>query len=75
MHPGELFKYLCCYCCSVTNWCPALCDPVGCSTPGFPVLHYFQELLKFMSIELVMDKEVWRPAVHGVTKSWTQLSN
>ena len=25
--------------------------------------------------ELVMDKEVWRPAVHGVTKSWTQLSN
>ena len=43
MHPGELFKYLCCYCCSVTNWCPALCDPVGCSTPGFPVLHYFQE--------------------------------
>ena len=20
--------------------CPALCDPMDCSTPGFPVLHY-----------------------------------
>ena len=25
--------------------------------------------------ELVMDSEVWRAAVHGVTKSWTQLSD
>ena len=24
---------------------------------------------------LVMDKKAWHPAVHGVTKSWTQLSN
>ena len=24
---------------------------------------------------LVMDREAWRPAVHGVAKSWTQLSN
>ena len=25
--------------------------------------------------KLVMDREDWRAAVHGITKSWTQLSN
>ena len=30
------------------------CDPMDCSMPGFPVLHYLRSLLKLMSIELVM---------------------
>ena len=25
--------------------------------------------------ELVMDRESWRAAIHGVTKSWTQLND
>ena len=25
--------------------------------------------------ELAMDRESWHPAVHGVAKSWTQLSD
>ena len=39
---GSLWLY-CCYCCSVTQSCLPLCDPMDCSTLGFPVLHYFPE--------------------------------
>ena len=31
-------------CCSVARSCPTLCDPMDCSTPGFPVLHHLLEL-------------------------------
>ena len=30
-------------CCLVTKSCPTLCDPMDCSIPGFPVLHYLLE--------------------------------
>ena len=33
----------CFYCCSVAESCLTLCDPMNCSTPGFPVLHYPSE--------------------------------
>jgi len=26
-------------------------------------------------LELVMDREAWRASIHGVTKSWTLLTN
>ena len=34
--------------------CPTLWDPMNCSIPGLPVHHQLPELLKLMSIELVM---------------------
>jgi len=36
---------------SVTQSCLTLCDLMDCSTPGFPVLHHLQRLLRLMSIE------------------------
>ena len=30
-------------CCSVAQSCPALCDSMNCSLPGFPILHYLPE--------------------------------
>ena len=32
-----------CCCCSITKSCLILCDPMDCSMPGFPVLHYLLE--------------------------------
>ena len=50
-------------CFSVAKSCPILCDPVDCSTPGFPVPHLLPDLSlnlpKFMSIESV------RPIISG----------
>ena len=42
------------FCCSVTQSCLTLCDPMDYITPGFPVLHISWSLLKFMSIESVI---------------------
>ena len=34
-------------CCrSVAQLCPALCDPMDCSTPGFPALHHLLEFVQ-----------------------------
>ena len=35
---------MCCCYCSVAQSCFTLCDPMDCSTPGFPVLHHLPEL-------------------------------
>ena len=44
------------FCCSsVAQLCPALCNPMDCSTPGFPALHHLLELAQtYMSVESVM---------------------
>ena len=47
MHERErnvcTFLMLICCCCSLAKLCPTLCDPMDCSTPGFPVFHYLPE--------------------------------
>ena len=42
------------WCCSVAKSCPTLCDPMYCSTPGFPVPHYLQEFAQ-IHVHWVMD--------------------
>ena len=41
-------------CCSVTQLCPTLCNPMNCSMPGFLSFTISQSLLKLTSIELMM---------------------
>ena len=42
------------YCCSVTQSCPTLCDPMNRSTPDLPVHHQLPEFTQLTSIESVM---------------------
>ena len=39
---------------SVAQSCLTLCDPMGCSTPGFPVHHQLWELIQTHAIESVI---------------------
>ena len=42
----------------------------------FPILHdALDSSFYFLPLSKVMDREAWHAVVHGVTKSWTWLSN
>ena len=54
-------------CCSVTQLCPTLCNPMNCSMPGFLSFTISQSLLKLTSIELMMPSNhliLYRPLLH-----------
>ena len=42
--PGKPACFLCC--CSVPKSCLILCNPMDCSIPSFPVLHYLLEFVQ-----------------------------
>ena len=41
--PSAYKSYVYTICCSVAQSCPTFCDPMDCSTLGFPVLHHLPE--------------------------------
>ena len=43
-----------CFCSSVSQLRPTLCDPRDCSTQDFHVLHYLLEFAQLMSIEAML---------------------
>ena len=43
VHKACVYSTLVCCCCSVAKSCLTFCDPIICSTPGFPVLHCIPE--------------------------------
>ena len=54
---SRYYRFLFC-CCSVAKLCLALCDPMNCSTPGFPAFHYF-----YLLVLLSTKREYLRPRI------------
>ena len=57
-----MVKYSDC-CCSVTQMCPTLGDPMDCSTPGLPVPHH---LPKFSQVHVHCISDAIQPS-HPLT--------
>ena len=62
--------------CSVMKSCPPLCDPMGCGTAGFPVLHYllYQFQISHYAFSLNYATPLEIPRVHCATSNDRLLS-
>ena len=69
-------KALCCFLCSVSQLCLTLCNPMDCSTPGFPVLPNLPELAQthghWVSISIQPSHPLWFPSPHAFSLSQHQ---
>ena len=65
----EALTHFCCH--SVAKSCLTLCDPMDCSTPGFPVL---QHLLEFTQTHVHWVGDAMQPSHHLLSsvKRWYQ---
>ena len=63
-HPDSSF------CCSVAQACLTFCDPMDCSMPGFPVLHYLPEFAQ-THVRWVRDAiQLSHPLLPSLLLSW-----
>ena len=70
-------------CCSVAKSCLTLCDPMNCTTPGFPVLHYLPEFAQ-TRVHWVSDPSnylilcspilLWPSIFASITIFWSELA-
>ena len=59
-------------CCSVSQSCPILCDPMDCSMPGFPDLHH---ILEFVQVHVRWVSNAPRSALLGDLKDMLLLQS
>ena len=50
-------------CCSVAQSCPTLCNPMDCSTSGFPVLHRLLDYSKLLKIHIYWHDDATQPSI------------
>ena len=61
------------YCCSVTQSCPTLCDPMDCSTLGFPVLYRLTKLAQ-THVHWIGDAiQPSRPQIWNIHLTWASI--
>ena len=49
------YIFICVYCpCSAAKSCPTLCDPMDCTTPGFPVLHHLLYICIYIPLYFIL---------------------